>query len=168
MEFVLVSACLVGSPVRYNGAHKRSGSDVLRRWLDEGRVILVCPEVAGGLLVPRPPAEVWRGLGGANVLAGQAKVVDPQGNDVSVAFLAGANHALLQAKLKGVRVAVLKEGSPSCGSSYIYDGSFSGTRVPEKGVTSALLEHSGVRVFSEEQFFEANQFLLALEAGNAA
>lgn len=168
MQFVLVSACLLGSPVRYDGAHKRSGSEVLQHWLAEGRVISVCPEVAGGLPVPRPPAEISAGAGGTKVLAGLAKVVNPQANDVSAEFIAGAKHALEQAQLKGVRLAVLKEGSPSCGSSYIYDGSFSGTKVPEKGVTSSLLESSGVKVFSEEQFTEADEFLRELEARGAA
>lgn len=91
-------------------------------------------------------------------------VVDPQANDVSAEFIAGARHALQQAQLQSVCLAVLKEGSPSCGSSYIYDGTFTGTRVPGKGVTSSLLESSGVRVFNEEQFVEANNFLLELEA----
>jgi uncharacterized protein YbbK (DUF523 family) len=150
--------------VRYDGAHKHSKSEVLRRWLEEGRVISICPEIAGGLPVPRPPAEVTAGAGGAKVLAGLAKVVDPQTNDLSAEFIAGARHALQQAQLKNVRLAVLKEGSPSCGSSYIHDGKFTGTRVPGKGVTSSLLESSGVKIFSEEQFVEANEFLLALEA----
>ena len=167
MQFVLVSSCLLGSPVRYNGAHKRSGSEVLQRWLKDGRVVSVCPEVAGGLSVPRPPAEIATGAGGAAVLSGLAKVVDPEANDISAEFIAGARHALEQAQAKGIRVAVLKEGSPSCGSGYIYDGTFSATKVRERGVTAALLESAGVRVFSEEQFAEANEFLLALEARGA-
>ncbi len=168
MQFVLVSSCLLGCPVRYNGAHKRSGNEVLQRWLAEGRVVSVCPEVAGGLSVPRPPAEVIAGAGGAAVLAGRARVVDPQANDVSAEFIAGAGHALQQAQAKGIHIAVLKEGSPSCGSGYIYDGTFSGTKVHERGVTAALLESAGVRVFSEEQFAEANEFLLRLETHGAA
>jgi uncharacterized protein YbbK (DUF523 family) len=167
MHFVLVSACLLGSPVRYDGAHKHSKSEVLQRWLAEGRVISICPEIAGGLPVPRPPAEVTAGAGGAKVLAGLAKVVDPKAHDVSAEFIAGARHALQQAQLKGVRVAVLKDGSPSCGSTYIHDGTFTGTQFPGKGVTSSLLESSGVRVFSEDQFVEANEFLLELEARSA-
>jgi uncharacterized protein YbbK (DUF523 family) len=167
MNFVLVSACLLGSPVRYDGAHKHSQSEELQRWRDEGRVISICPEVAGGLPIPRPPAEVSAGGSGAKVLSGLAKVVDPQGNDVSAEFVTGARHALAQAQRMGVRVAVLKEGSPSCGSSTIHDGSFTGTRVPGKGVTSSLLESFGVRVFSEDQFAEANTFLRELDAGVA-
>ncbi len=168
MQFVLISSCLLGSPVRYNGQHKRSGSEVLQRWLAEGRVVAVCPEVAGGLPVPRPPAEIAAGAGGAAVLSSQAKVIDPHVNDVSAEFIAGARNALEQAQAKGIRIAVLKEGSPSCGSGYIYDGTFSGTKVHGQGVAAALLLGAGIRVFSEEQFDEANEFLLSLEAGSAA
>ena len=154
--------------MRYDGAHKHYKSEVLQRWLEEGRVISICPEIAGGLPVPRPPTEVTAGAGGAKVLAGLAKVVDPQANDVSTEFIAGARHALQQAQLKGVRLAVLNEGSPSCGSTLIHDGTFTGTQVPGKGVTSSLLASSGVRVFSEVQFVEANEFLMELEASGAA
>ncbi|MDR3371502.1 DUF523 domain-containing protein [Rhodoferax sp.] len=168
MQYVLVSSCLLGSPVRYNDIHKRCESDVLARWQAQGRVVPVCPEVAGGLPVPRPPAEISLGAGGAMVLQGRARVVDSQGNDVSTAFVTGAQHALTLAQDKGIRVAVLKEGSPSCGSGYIYDGTFTGVRVTEQGVMSALLESAGIRVFSEAQFLEANDLLLRLEAGEAA
>jgi uncharacterized protein YbbK (DUF523 family) len=115
------------------------------------------------LPTPRPAAEVFPGGGGAKVLSGLAKVVDPPGNDVSAAFIAGARHALEQAQSMGIRIAVLKEGSPSCGSSYIHDGSFTGTRIPGKGVTTSLLESFGLRVFSENQFVQANNFLLELD-----
>jgi uncharacterized protein YbbK (DUF523 family) len=168
MQLVLVSSCLLGIPVRYNGTAKRSGNHILQRWLDEGRVVPVCPEVAAGLPVPRPPAEILGGAGGAKVLAGLAKVVDAETNDVTAAFVAGAEHTLRQAQLSGAKVAVLKEGSPSCGSGYIYDGTFTGKRVPEHGVTATLLENAGIKVFSEERFAEANAFLRKLEAHSAA
>ena len=164
MELVLVSACLLGSPVRYNGAHKRQDSVVLERWMQEGRVVGVCPEVAGGLGVPRPPAEIEGGVGGARVIAGLARVVDDKGRDVSAAFVAGAGHALALARSRGVRIAVLKEGSPSCGSGYVYDGSFDGTRVANAGVSTAMLQDAGIRVFSEAQLAEADAMLRALEA----
>lgn len=168
MQLVLVSACLLGSPVRYNDIHQRCDSEVLARWVAQGRVVPVCPEVSGGLLVPRPPAEITSGAGGAKVLLGQARVFDRQGQDVSNAFISGAQHVLLQAQSQNIRVAVLKEGSPSCGSGYIYDGTFSGVRVTEQGVLAALLESAGIRVFSEKQFVDANELLLRLEAGETA
>ena len=163
LQYVLVSSCLLGSPVRYNGAHKRPESAILERWVREGRVVGVCPEVAGGLGVPRPPAEIEGGVGGARVIAGSARVVDDKGRDVSAAFVAGAEQALRQAGLKGIRVAVLKEGSPSCGSAFVYDGSFTGARVAHPGVTTAMLQGAGIRVFSEAQLAEADAMLRELE-----
>lgn len=168
MEQVLVSACLIGTPVRYDGAHKRSASDVLQRWLAEGRVVAVCPEVAGGLPVPRPPAEIGGGAGGAAVLAGLARVVDPAANDLTMAFVSGARKALEQTRARSIRVAVLKDGSPSCGSHLIHDGSFSATRVQGQGVTAALLASAGVRVFSEAQLEEASEYLRFLETRGTA
>ena len=73
MEYILVSACLLGEPVRYDGSDKRFRHEVLQRWLDEGRVLSVCPEVAGGLPVPRMPAEISDGAGGAKVLIGACR-----------------------------------------------------------------------------------------------
>lgn len=165
MQYVLVSACLLGQAVRYNGGDKRCDDDILQRWLREGRVVPICPEVAGGLPVPRPPAEIAGGAGGRKVLEGLARVVDGNGKDVSVHFVDGAERALQVAGSRGVRVAILKEGSPSCGSSYSYDGSFSGTRVPLPGVTTARLQRAGVAVYNETQLALADALLRRLEAG---
>ena len=116
MQKILVSACLLGEPVRYNGADKFCDHEFLQQWTRDGRIVPVCPEIAGGLGVPRLPAEIANGAGGASVLAGEAQVVDSDGRDVSINFTDGARHALELARMNGVRVAVLKEGSPSCGS----------------------------------------------------
>lgn len=174
---VLVSACLLGSRVRYDGSHRRSGDAVLERWLREGCVVSVCPEVAGGLPVPRPAAEVVdfarssagashsEDSAGARVLLGQARVVDAKGHDWSSAFVVGAQEALREALHRGIRMAVLKEGSPSCGSSQIYDGTFSATRTEGQGVTAALLRGAGIRVFSEAQWAQADACLMQLQNG---
>lgn len=164
---LLVSACLLGQAVRYDGAAKRCDHALLARWLAEGRVLPLCPELLGGLPVPRPPAEIARGAGGAAVLAGAAPVRDITGQDVSEPFLAGARRALALAQAEGVRVAVLKEGSPSCGSARIRDGSFGGLSVAGEGVTTALLREAGLQVFSEDQLAEAQACLDALEAREA-
>lgn len=157
---VLVSACLLGQPVRYDG--RASGHpDLLQRWQAEGRVVPLCPEVAGGLPTPRPPAEISGGQG-AQVLAGQARVIAVSGEDVSEAFLAGAQLALAVVRRHGIRVAVLKSGSPSCGNRLTYDGSFSGVKVPGEGVTTALLRREGVLVFSELELDQAEQAVQAL------
>lgn len=158
---VLVSACLLGQAVRHDGRDKHCTHPALQRWLAAGQVLPLCPEIAGGLPVPRPPAEIAGAAGGAQVLAGSARVVDVHGADVSAAFVAGAEHALQQALAHGVRVAVLKEGSPSCGSSFSHDGSFSGTRVPLPGVTTARLRAAGILVFSELELDAADAALQA-------
>lgn len=163
MERVLVSACLLGHAVRYDGTDKKTAHDALARWVAEGRVVAVCPEVAGGLDVPRPPAEIEGGAGGSAVLAGAVRVLARTGHDVTAEFVRGADQALARAREFGIRVAVLKEGSPSCGSSYSYDGSFSATRVPRPGVTTALLRQHGLRVFSEHELDAADDALRALE-----
>ena len=98
MESVLVSACLLGEAVRHNGADKRCDHEILQRWLAEGRVVPICPEIAGGLPVPRPPAEIARRAGGAGVLAGQVKVLDINGRDVTAPFVKGAKEALARAR----------------------------------------------------------------------
>jgi uncharacterized protein YbbK (DUF523 family) len=163
VQKVLVSACLLGRQVRYDGGHKQSTSSVLQRWLALGRVVAVCPEVAAGLTIPRPPAEISSGLGGAAVLSGNARVVGIAGEDFTQPFIDGARHALEQALVHGIRVAVLKEGSPSCGSHRIYDGTFSNSTVHGRGVTAHLLQTVGVHVFNEAQFEAADSLLQTLD-----
>jgi uncharacterized protein YbbK (DUF523 family) len=162
MERILVSACLLGRPVRYDGTGKRSDHRLFERWRAEGRLVPVCPEVHGGLPVPRPPAEIRGGLGG-DVLDGRARVVTRGGEDVTTYFLEGARQALAQARANGVRMAILKESSPSCGVGRIYDGTFSGAAVPGEGVTTALLERHGIAVFAEDAGDAAAAHLAELE-----
>ena len=163
MQYVLVSTCLLGLPARYNGEQVLYEHPVLRRWQAEGRIVAFCPEVAGGLPTPRPPAEVAEGKGGRRVLAGEARVVDKTGDDVTEPFIRGARQAQDVAHARQIRLAILKEGSPSCGSSYSYDGTFSHRRLPLPGVTTAALEAAGVRVFSENELDAAERFLEMLE-----
>ncbi|MQG92331.1 DUF523 domain-containing protein [Pseudomonas sp. MN1F] len=159
---VLVSACLLGQPVRYDG--RASGHpDLLQQWQAEGRVLPLCPEVAGGLPTPRPPAEIPGGQG-AQVLDGGVQVLTVAGEDVTAQFLAGAQQALALVRQHGIRVAVLKAGSPSCGNHLTYDGTFSGVKVPGAGVTTALLRREGVQVFSELELEQARQALARLPA----
>ncbi|GGT09605.1 DUF523 domain-containing protein [Nonomuraea spiralis] len=164
MQRILVSACLMGRRVRYDGGAKTSADAVLAGWREEGRLVVVCPEVTGGLPVPRPAAEIEGGAGGAAVLSGAARVLASDGSDVTAEFVAGARAALETARSAGIRLAVLKEGSPSCGALAVYDGTFGGRRVAGRGVTTALLEAHGIRVFSEEQIPGAADYLRDLEA----
>ncbi|TCV67785.1 DUF523 domain-containing protein [Pseudomonas fluorescens] len=153
MEKILVSRCLLGHRVRYDGG--ASGPyDQLRQWLDEGRIVALCPEVAGGLPTPRAAAEIPGGQGG-QVLDGHAAVITTDGEDVSAQFLSGAYQALEQVREHGIRIAVLKANSPSCGNLQTYDGTFSGVKVSGEGVTAALLKRHGVTVFSELELAEA-------------
>lgn len=160
-EKILVSACLVGNRVRYNALDVPCGSETLAGWIRDGLVVPLCPEVAGGLPVPRPPAEIANG-DGKDVIGGTAGVFDNLGNDVTENFLEGARKALETARQHGIKVAVLKEKSPSCGSSFVYDGTFSGLANPGRGVTTAMLEASGIRVFSEHEIEEAAEFLQSM------
>lgn len=164
MQLILVSACLLGQPVRYDGRSVPCTNPALAHWVREGRVVAICPEMLGGLPAPRAPAEIEAAAGGGAVLSGVARVVVRSGEDVSAHFIEGAEQALLTITRSNIRLAVLKENSPSCGSNATYDGSFSGRRVSQSGVTATLLRRHGVRVFSEEQIEAAGQFLAELEA----
>ena len=159
MEKILISACLLGHKVRFDGQGKKSNHALLDKWQAEGRLVPTCPEMAGGLPVPRPAAEIDSG-DGDSVLAGNARVMTEEGADVTSAFVAGAQAALSLAREHNIRVAILKENSPSCASHTIYDGHFSGEKHSGQGVTAALLRSRGITVFSENELEEAEQLIL--------
>ena len=146
---ILISACLAGLEVRYNGTHCKN--EALLDLIKTSNVMSVCPEVLGGLLTPREPAEIVGGDGQA-VLDGTAKVISMTGQDVTDNFIKGAYATLKRAQELNVSMIILKENSPSCGSSMIYDGTFSGSKVVGNGVTAALLKRNGIKVFSEENY----------------
>lgn len=148
---ILISACLAGLPVRYNGSAKPLMHDAVDRWRAQGRLVTLCPELAGGFQVPRPPAEIENGLNGDDVLDGRARVLELSGGDVSAAYIAGAQIALDVARENGCDHALLIDGSPSCGSGFVYDGSFSGVRHAGQGVTAALLRRNGIAVYSDRE-----------------
>ncbi|WP_417661493.1 DUF523 domain-containing protein [Pseudomonas sp.] len=161
MHKILVSRCLLGHRVRYDGgAH--GPYDVLTRWQAEGRVVALCPEVAGGLPTPRPAAEIPGGQG-AQVLDGLLPVISIENEDFTAQFVSGAEQALALVRQHDIAIALLKARSPSCGNIENYDGSFSGTKVAGEGVTAALLRRAGVAVFNEEQLGAAIQMLAELE-----
>lgn len=146
-EPVLVSACLAGRRCRFDGS--ANPDDEVASLVAEGRAVLVCPEVDGGLGTPRPPAEI-QGGDGHDVLAGRARVVTGEGRDVTAEYVKGAERALRAAEEAGASVAILKSRSPSCGCGAIYDGSFTRTKRAGDGVTAALLRESGIDVVSED------------------
>lgn len=163
MEKLLMSACLLGKEVRYDGGSLAVSGHIVEQWLSEGRVISVCPEVEAGMSIPRKPAEIVKG-DGKDILIGEADVVEKSGGTVTGEFLAGASIALNLCNKFNIKIAVLAEFSPSCGSSVVYDGSFSGRKKPGMGVTAALLRQNGVQVFSQYEIAEANKAIHATSA----
>lgn len=150
LERILVSACLLGQEVRYDGHSVATPSPILDRWVKQGRVVPFCPEMAGGLPLPRPPAEIRNGT-----------VWDREGRNLTREFVAGAEAALELARAAGIRIAVLKDRSPSCGSSTIHNGAFDGGVIPGEGITAALLRRNGIEVFTEHQLNEVGRRLTA-------
>lgn len=140
---ILISACLCGLCCRYDGS---SAADVeLMRLVEMGKAVPVCPELLGGLLVPRLKAEI-QGGSGDEVLLCKARVCDCAGGDVTDAFIKGAYKTLQLALSINAKHAILKANSPSCGCATIYDGTFSGKTKQGDGVTAALLKQNGIRV----------------------
>ena len=135
---ILVSACMLGCPCRYDGTAKADPR--VLALMERHTLIPVCPEQLGGLPTPRLPSE--RREGG---------VFDRGGKDVTAQYRQGAEEVLRLARLYGCTHAVLKERSPSCGSGQIYDGSFSHVLVPGSGVAAELLAQNGITVLGESQ-----------------
>ena len=143
MEKVIVSACLVGENCKYNG--KNNKNEKIINFLKDKEVILVCPEVMGGLSTPRLKSEI---LASENYL----KLINEKKDDVTDYFIKGAKIALQKAIDSGVKLAVLKEKSPSCGFRKIYDGNFDGTIVSGSGVFARMLMENNVKILTEEDF----------------
>ena len=142
IEYV-VSACLLGVRCRYDG--KASTSEKLMRQYFVGNIIPVCPEILGGLHIPRGKCEICRD-GSGDIF----KILTEDGIDLTEAFLLGAEKTLAIAKAAGATKAILKSRSPSCGKGYVYDGTFSGKLIAGDGITAALLENNNISVISEE------------------
>ena len=140
MDKILISSCFLGERVRYNAKIKPLLHPLIERWQSQNRLIAICPEVSGGLSTPRPAAEINQH---------DQKIITTSGEDVSEFFHRGANNALQLCQKHQIRFALLKEGSPSCGSAQIYDGSFTNQKMKGQGVTTALLNAHGIAVFSE-------------------
>ena len=138
-EKLLISACLIGENVKYNGKNNLINISSLE---NEYELIPFCPEVEGGLSTPRPPSEI--------VSFNPLKLINQNGDDVTDNFILGAKKALSLAKKEGIKKALLKANSPSCSSEYVYDGSFSGKLIKGKGVTTIFLEKEGIEVFDEK------------------
>ena len=144
---ILVSACLLGINCKYNGDNNKN--EQVEKYLKDKKFILVCPEQLGGMSTPRNPSEIIN-LDKDNVIEGNTVVINNKNLDVTEEFKKGALETLKIAKIYGCKKAILKEGSPSCGSSFIYDGSFKGKKVNGSGVTTSLLRQNNIVVISEK------------------
>ena len=134
---ILISACLLGRACRYDGKDKNK-TDLSR--LEGHNLIPICPEVDGGLPVPRPPAERV-----------SSYIINKEGKDVTAEYTRGAEIALRTALENDCKIAILKAKSPSCGKGRIYDGSFSKTLIDGNGVTTELLQKNGITVYTEDE-----------------
>lgn len=138
MEKILISACLIGDNVKYDGGNNKN--EKIKLLLEKYELVPFCPEVEGGLSVPRKPSE----------RVGD-RVKMNNGRDVTKNFEHGAEMALNICLYLGIRIAILKERSPSCGSKKIHDGSFSNKLIDGEGVTTELLRKKGIKIISEEE-----------------
>ena len=141
MEKILVSGCLAGFNTKYDG--KNNFNPKIEELKKKYDLIYICPEVDGGLSIPRDPSERI-----------EDKVISCKGIDVTKEFTLGAEKALRLAKENHIKKAILKDGSPSCGVTYIYDGTFSHKKARGQGKTSEMLKAIGVQIYSENEIDE--------------
>ena len=138
-----------------------SGTLLLTLALPALLIVPLCPEVSAGFPTPRPPAEIEAGFTGADVLVKRARVLEDDGADVTAGFLAGANIAVETANKNGCQFALLTDGSPSCGSTFIYSGDHDGMKRRGMGVVTTALEQVGVQVFAQYQIKRLQSLLEA-------
>lgn len=144
---LLVSACLLGIPCRYDAKEKLQ--DNILKLCQKHTLIPVCPEQLGGLPTPRDPSELVND-----------KVMTDHGIDVTAQFKRGAEECLKIAKINNCSIAILKERSPSCGNSQIYDGTFRGCLIPGMGVCAKLLSENGITVYGESDLEQLVKILI--------
>ncbi len=145
---ILVSSCLLGEKVRYDGGDNGLSHPLFQKWKNDGRLVSFCPECAGGLPTPRASAER---VG--------VRIMTQAGVDVTSEFLSGAEQAVELARRLEVGVAILKARSPSCGSGVIYDGNFAKRLIEGNGMTTDALIKAGIKVFSEDEIEDVARYL---------
>lgn len=141
MEKIIISACLLGENVKYNGLNNYN--PLILKLKEKYELIPICPEVFGGLSIPRDPSEIKGNI-----------VISSKGLDVTSNFNNGANKSLKIAIDNNIKIAILKDGSPSCGSSYIYDGTFNHKKINGLGITAKLFEENNIKIYSENEIEE--------------
>ena len=137
-----VSACLLGIPCKYNG--KDNYNEELVTYLKEHEYVCVCPEVSGGLSTPRIPSEILA----------DGRVVNKQGEDVSLNYHDGACFEVAKLKREGVKIAITQPRSPSCGVGKIYDGTFTKTLVDGDGIFVQMCKKEGISAYNCDEFLE--------------
>lgn len=145
---ILISACLMGEPVRYDGSHNILSLNDLKSLKENLELVPFCPEMEGGLDTPRIPAEILKD-----------KVINQNGEDVTKAFEKGAQKALEVCRKEEITIALLKSKSPSCGNNEIYDGTFSKKLINSSGVTAAALKEADISVYNEEELDKLMEYL---------
>lgn len=138
MEKILISACLIGDKTRYDC--KSNYHPLVKALLEKYELVPFCSEVEGGLTTPRKPSEIKNG-----------RVINVEGKDVTKNFVTGAQKALNICKYLDIKIAILKDCSPSCGVHEIYDGTFSKRKIKGMGITASLLAKNGIKVISENE-----------------
>lgn len=136
---IAISSCLAGICCKYNGGH--NGEEIFRKLVADGKAVCICPEVLGGLSVPRCPVELVNG-----------RAITNTGDDVTEQFILGAKKALEICKENHITEVILKSKSPTCGKDGIYDGTFSHTIIRANGMTAQLLLLEGISVKTEEEY----------------
>ena len=142
---ILVSSCLLGMKINYEG--KAHPVDELRQLFLSGQAIPICPEVLATMPIPRDRAEIV-------MVDGERKVYNEKEEDLTETYALGAQRTMDTARTSGVKIAILKSKSPSCGCGKIYDGTFNSNLVDGDGIATALLKANGIRVITEEDFLE--------------
>lgn len=139
MQNVLISACLLGVDCKYNGSNNKLDDEIINSLKEKYNLIPVCPEIMGGMSTPRNPVEIK-----------DKKVFDYDGIEYTEEFEKGSVEVLKLAKVFNATIAILKENSPSCGSNYIYDGSFNHQKIQGMGITARKLAEENIKLVSEE------------------
>ena len=141
MDKIIVSSCILGNNTKYNGGNNYN--PLVERLKGKYIIIPICPEVMGGLGIPRIPSERIND-----------RVINKNGDDVTNNYLLGLDKVLKLIENEEIKYAVLKDGSPSCGSKYIYDGTFTGNKIYGMGITAEDLSKLGIKIITEREIEE--------------
>lgn len=145
---ILISSCLLGEYVRYDGSENKCEDEIFENILKHNKIFSFCPEVEGGLSTPREAAEIHK-----------KRVLTKKNEDFTKEFILGAKKALDLCKKENIKIAILKSKSPSCGNKLIYNGEFSNTLIKGRGICTSLLEKNGIKVFNENEINQLNTFI---------